>query len=213
MTDLERAQSTIEILKEQYPNASCSLIYNTPLEFLISIRLSAQCTDARVNSVTPSLFSEFKNLEEFSNAEPEKIEPYIYPCGFYKIKSCDIVNMCKIIKNEFGGKIPDNLTDLISLPGIGRKTANLFLGEIFNKPGIVVDTHFIRITKRLGFHCSKNALKIEKIMENLIPPPEMLKFCHRIIAHGRKVCTARSPKCSECCLKKICNYYIDNAKN
>ncbi len=212
MTDMERAQSAVKILKEQYPNASCSLIYNTPLEFLISIRLSAQCTDARVNSVTPSLFADFKNLEEFSNAEPEKIEKYIYPCGFYKIKSCDIVNMCKIIKNRFRGKIPDNLTDLITLPGIGRKTANLFLGEIFNKPGIVVDTHFIRITKRLGFHCSKNALKIEKIMENLIPPLEMLKFCHRVIDHGRKVCTARNPKCYECCLKKICSYYIDKSK-
>lgn len=204
MTNFERAQLMIQILKEMYPNASCSLTYTTPLEFLIAIRLSAQCTDARVNSVTPNLFSEFKNIEDFSNATAEKLEKYIYSCGFYKTKANDIINMCKIIKKNFQGNIPDSLKELTSLPGIGRKTANLFLGEVFGKPGIIVDTHFIRITRRMGFHNSKNAVKIENIMKNLIPESEMLGFCHRIIAHGRTVCTARSQKCSKCKLKNLC---------
>lgn len=213
MTNLERAQSAVKILKEIYPTASCSLIYNTPLEFLISIRLSAQCTDARVNSVTPALFSKFKNLEDFASAKPKELEKYIYSCGFYKIKSKDIVNMCQIIKKNFKGKIPDNLRDLTSLPGIGRKTANLFLGEMFNRPAIIVDTHFIRITKRLGFHNSKNAIQIENIMKNLIYHPDMIGFCHRVIAHGRTICTARSPKCNDCHLKNICNYFVNNIDN
>lgn len=213
MTNLERAQIAVKILKEIYPTASCSLVYRTPIELLISIRLSAQCTDARVNLVTPELFSKFKNLEDFAEAQPEELEKYIYSCGFYKIKSQDIVNMCRIIKKKYGGKIPDNLNDLTSLPGIGRKTANLFLGEIFNRPAIVVDTHFIRITKRLGFHDTENATQIENIMKNLISPPDMLGFCHRIIAHGRKVCTARSPKCNQCYLKNICNYFLNIIDN
>lgn len=208
MTDKEKALIVIEKLKEAYPDAKCSLKYDTPIQFLIAIRLSAQCTDNRVNLVTPALFSRFKKTEDFANANSEEVAKYVHSCGFYRTKSSDIVNMCKIIIDKFGGKIPDNMEELTSLPGIGRKTANLFLGEVYDKPGIVVDTHFIRITARLGFHNIKDAEKIEKIMEKLIPKEEMLSFCHRIVAHGRAVCTAKSPMCSDCCLKLECNQLL-----
>ncbi len=197
-------QKIIEKLKETYPKAECTLNYRTPLECLVAIRLSAQCTDARVNLVTPSLFSKFTTLEDFVNANPENIAQYIYSCGFYKVKSQDIVNMCKKIISDFNGQIPQNLKDLTSLPGIGRKTANLFLGEIYNIPGLVVDTHFIRVTKRLGFHSSDNAVKVEQIMAEIVPPNEMLDFCHRLVAHGRNTCTAHKPVCKNCCLLELC---------
>ncbi len=206
MTNQERAKISVKELQKAYPDARCSLIYTTPLQLLIAARLSAQCTDARVNKVTPLLFSQFKTIENFADSSFEKVEVYVHSCGLYKTKSKDIVNMCKKIISDFSGKIPDTLERLLSLPGIGRKTANLFLSEICGKPAVIVDTHFIRVTQRLGFHNNKNPLKIENIMSHLLPKSESTAFCHRILAHGRLICTARKPKCSECCLQKICKY-------
>jgi endonuclease-3 len=206
MTNEERAKIAVEKLKKEYPNAKCSLIYSTPLQLLIATRLSAQCTDARVNKVTPQLFLAFKTADDFAKVNPEELEKYVHSCGLYKTKSKDIINMCAKIVSCFNGNIPNNLKELTSLPGIGRKTANLFLSEIYGKPAVVTDTHFIRITKRLGFHDSKNPLKVEKIMTELLPKSESTAFCHRIVALGRSICTARSPKCNECCLQKICKY-------
>lgn len=202
-----KAKIVAKKLQKLYPEASCSLNYNSPLELLIATRLSAQCTDERVNKVTPALFEKFKSAQDFADASPEDIVPYIHSCGFFRTKSNDIVNMCKRIVSDFGGKVPDNMEDLTSLAGVGRKTANLVLGMIYGKPGIVVDTHFIRITKRLGFHDTENAEKIEKIMKNLIPPEISQKLCHQIVIHGRNICKAINPKCDECELKSECKYY------
>lgn len=213
MTNQERANLTINKLKKEYPNAKCSLVYSTPLQLLIAARLSAQCTDVRVNKITPALFEKFKTAGDFAASSFEKVEAYIHSCGLYKTKSKDIVNMCRKIISDFNGKIPENLKELVSLPGIGRKTANLFLGEVCGKSAVIVDTHFIRVTQRLGFHNIENPLKIEKIMVKLLPKSESTAFCHRIVAHGRLICTAHSPKCSKCCLLKICKYgskYISN---
>lgn len=207
MTDKKKAIFLIEELKKLYPVPKCTLNFSSPLELLIAIRLSAQCTDERVNKVTPDLFSDYHTLEDFATADPKVIGKYIYSCGFYKTKSENIVDMCKCIINRFGGVIPDNTEDLLSLPGIGRKTANLFLGEVYNKPAIVVDTHFIKVTRRLGFHDTKDPLKIETIMSKYIPPEESLALCHRIVEHGRKICTANSPKCGECCLNNVCREF------
>lgn len=207
MDKKSKVKIIIKKLQQLYPDAKCSLNYSSPLELLIATRLSAQCTDERVNKVTPALFEKFKSVEDFANSSPEKIAPYIHSCGFFRTKSNDIVNMCKKIITDFGGKIPDNMDDLTSLAGVGRKTANLVLGMVYGKPGIVVDTHFIRITKRLGIHNIKNAEKIERIMLMLIPPEISQKFCHQIVLHGRSICKAINPKCSECALRTECEYY------
>ena len=207
MENKEKIAICIEKLKEQYPSAECSLIYNNPLEMLIAARLSAQCTDIRVNMITPSLFKRFPNVHAFAKADLHEIEEYICPCGLYKTKARDIKEMCKKIIEDFNGNVPDNMEDLTSLPGVGRKTANLILGDIFGKPAIVVDTHFIRVTRRIGFHNTKDPLKIEELMKELIPAEESSKFCHRIVSHGRAVCNAREPKCIKCCLKDICDYF------
>lgn len=207
MTNEEKAIVCVETLKKEYPHAECSLVYNTPLEMLIATRLSAQCTDVRVNAVTPALFKQFPDVYSFASADLHDIEEYICPCGLYKTKARDIVEMCKKIINNFGGSIPDNIDDLTSLPGVGRKTANLVMGDIYGMPAVVVDTHFIRITSRLGFHNTKDPIKIERIMADLLPNDESNKFCHRVVMHGRAICNARNPKCSKCCLKKICSYF------
>ncbi len=207
MNRKEKAIFLVDELKKIYPLPKCTLNFSNPLELLIAIRLSAQCTDERVNKVTPALFLRYSTLEDFACADPKDVSKYIYSCGFYKTKSEDIVNMCKNIISRFGGIIPNNIGDLLSLPGIGRKTANLFLGEIYNRPGLVVDTHFIKVTKRIGFHNIKDPLKIEMIMSQYIPPEESLAFCHRIVEHGRKICTAHSPKCNMCLLSSICDRF------
>lgn len=211
MTNKEHMNIIIKKLQNEYPHAKCSLIYNTPLQLLIAARLSAQCTDARVNKVTPKLFSVFKTTDDFAKSSLEEIETYIYSCGLYKTKSQDIINMCKKIISDFNGKIPETLEKLTLLPGIGRKTANLFLSEVYGKPAVIVDTHFMRVTARLGFHNSKNPLKIEKIITQLLPPSKSTAFCHRIVAHGRLICTAHSPKCTRCCLKETCKYALQNS--
>lgn len=201
-------QKIILILKETYPDATCALVYSSPLQLLIAARLSAQCTDKRVNMITPELFSKFKCAKDFAHAAEEEVEAIIKPCGLYKTKAKNIIGMCKKIVSDFNGEVPPKMEDLTSLPGIGRKTANLVRGEIFGKPGIIVDTHFSRVTSRIGFHNLKDPVKIEKEMKKIIPEKETLKFCHRIVIHGRNICKARKPLCEKCPLKKMCDYII-----
>lgn len=206
MTDKEKAKLAVDALKKEYPDAICSLVYTDPLQLLIATRLAAQCTDARVNMVTPKLFATYKNVYEFAEANVEDVEQIIKSCGLYKTKARDIVAMCKVLRDDFNGVVPDNINQLVKLPGIGRKTANLIVGDIFHKPAVVVDTHCIRITSKLGFHNIKDAVKIEKILREILPPDESNDFCHRLVLHGRAVCTARSPKCDKCCMKDFCNF-------
>ena len=204
MTKKQIAQMAVEALKKEYPDAICSLQYTDPLQLLIATRLAAQCTDARVNMVTPELFKRFPTVDDFAKATAEEVAEYIKSCGLYKTKSRDIVEMAKTLKDKFGGAVPDNIDDLITLPGIGRKTANLIVGDIFGKPAVVVDTHFIRITRRLGLHKLKDQKKIEFELRKLLPPEESNDFCHRVVLHGRAVCDARKPKCEMCCMKDFC---------
>lgn len=204
MTKKQRAALAVEALKKEYPDAICSLTYTEPLQLLIATRLAAQCTDARVNMVTPALFERFPTVEDFATATEEEVSEYIKSCGLYKTKSRDIVKMAKVIVEKFGGEVPDTLEELVSLPGIGRKTANLMMGDIYGKPAVVVDTHCIRLTKRLGLHNEKDAKKIEFILRDLLPPEESNDFCHRLVLHGRAVCDARKPKCEGCCMKAFC---------
>lgn len=204
MTKKERAVKAVEILKELYPDAICSLTASAPFELLVAVRLSAQCTDARVNLVTPALFERYKTIEDYANADVKEIETYIHSCGFYKSKAESIVGMAQRILSDFDGKVPDTIEDLITLPGVGRKTANLIVGDIYGKPAIVVDTHCIRITNRLGLVAEKDPKKIEFALKKIIPAEEGSDFCHRIVLFGRDVCSARKPLCDECRMKEIC---------
>ena len=206
MTDKEKAEKAVELLEKEYPDAVCSLVYTDPLQLLIATRLAAQCTDKRVNTVTPALFERFPDAKAFAEANVEEIEALIKTCGLYKTKARDISAMAKMLCSEYGGIVPDTIEELIRLPGIGRKTANLVVGDIYGKPAVVVDTHCIRIT-RLGFHNIKDAARIEKILRPLLPPDKSNDFCHRLVIHGRAVCTARKAICENCCMKEICNHY------
>ena len=171
------------------------------------MRLAAQCTDARVNMVTPALFERFPTLESFAQAQPEEVEPYIHSCGFYRAKARDIVGAARMLIDDFGGRVPDTMEQLLKLPGVGRKTANLILGDVYNVPGsTVVDTHCIRLSNRLGLVDDlKDPVKIEAELRKQLPPEKSSDFCHRLVLHGRAVCTARSPRCEECCLKDVCS--------
>ena len=200
----KRALEAVLRMEQAYPDAFCSLMYNDPLHLLIATRLAAQCTDARVNMVTPALFQRFPNITAFANATPADVEPYIQSCGLYKTKAKDIVALCQKIEKEFGGEVPNTMEGLISLPGIGRKTANLVLGDIYGQPAVVVDTHFTRLCNRLGFVNTKDPKKIEFIMRDLLPADKSNDFCHRAVVHGRAVCTARKAMCQICCLQDIC---------
>ena len=204
MTKSERALAAVEGLEKRYPDAVCSLTYERPYELLISTRLSAQCTDARVNIVTKELFSRYPSLEALAGAELADIEEIIKPCGLFHTKAKDILGISRMLLEEYGGQLPDSLEELTRLPGIGRKTANLIMGDIFGKPAIVTDTHCIRICGRLGLTEGKDPYKVEMALRELIPPEKGSDFCHRLVHFGREVCTARSPKCSECPLKAIC---------
>lgn len=208
MTKKQIALKAVEALKREYPDAICSLTYEDPLQLLIATRLAAQCTDARVNMVTPALFERFKTAEDFANATYDEVAEYIKSCGLYKTKSRDLVELGKMLVSEFGGEVPQTLEDLIKLPGIGRKTANLVMGDIFHQPAVVVDTHCIRITRRLGLHNEKDAKKIEFILRDLLPEDESNDFCHRIVLHGRAVCTARKAMCENCCMGEFCRKKI-----
>lgn len=204
MTKKELALLAVEALKKEYPDAVCSLEYNDPLQLLISTRLSAQCTDARVNMVTPALFARFPTLEAFCEGTEEEIGELIRSCGFYKIKSKDILAACRMIRDEFGGQVPDNIEDLTKLPGVGRKTANLVVGDIYGKPAVVTDTHCIRISGRLGLTKNTDPKKVEDDLRAVLPPEESNDFCHRLVLHGRAVCTARKAMCENCCMKDFC---------
>lgn len=213
MTKKEIALSAVEALKKEYPDAKCSLGYETPLQLLVATRLSAQCTDARVNLVTPALFARFPDAESLAGAEVSEVAEYIKSCGLYKTKSKDLVAMAKMLVSDFGSEVPDNIDDLTTLPGIGRKTANLICGDVYGKPAVVVDTHCIRITTRLGLHKETDQRKIENALRKLLPPEESNDFCHRIVLHGRAVCTARSPKCKDCCMNGFCRMGVKELKN
>ena len=197
----------IEELKQLYPDALCSLEYQKDYELLFSVRLAAQCTDARVNLVTPALFERFPTLEAFAAATPDEVGEYVRSCGFWRAKAKDIVGSAQMLLRDFGGKVPDNMDDLLRLPGVGRKTANLILGDVYGKEGYVCDTHCIRITGRLGItDGSKDPLKVEQQLRKAIPPEESSDFCHRMVLHGRALCMARGPKCGECPLRELCDY-------
>lgn len=194
----------VEALKKEYPDAICSLTYKDPLQLLIATRLAAQCTDNRVNMVTPALFERFKTVSDFAGADVSQVEEYIKSCGLYKTKARDIVLMAQCLESNYNGEVPDTIEELTKLPGIGRKTANLVVGDIFGKPAVVVDTHCIRLTHRLGIHNIKDPKKIEFILRDLLPPEESNDFCHRLVLHGRAVCDARKPKCEICCMNSFC---------
>ena len=193
-------------LEEEYPLAECTLEFKKDYELLFSVRLAAQCTDARVNMITPALFERFPTLQSFADAEPEDVEPYVRSCGFYRAKARDIVASARMLVDNYGGRVPDTMEELLKLPGVGRKTANLILGDVYNVPGsTVVDTHCIRISNRLGLVDDiKDPVRIETELRKQLPPEKSSDFCHRIVLHGRAVCTARKPDCAVCCLKTVC---------
>ena len=198
------ALQVIGLLEKQYPDAKCSLEYSQPHELLIATRLSAQCTDARVNIVTKELFAKFHTIEEFADADIADIEEIVKPCGLYKTKAKSIKEMCIQLRDEHGGILPDTLEGLTKLSGIGRKTANLIMGDIYHKPAVVTDTHCIRITGRLGLVKSKEPAKVEAELWKILPPEKSNDLCHRLVLFGREFCTARSPKCGGCPLRDIC---------
>lgn len=204
MTKKERALNTIEVLKKEYPEAICSLNASNPFELLVAVRLSAQCTDARVNIVTPALFEKYKTLDDYCNADVKDIEKIIHSCGFYKSKAESIIDMAKGVRDRFGGTVPDNIEDLITLNGVGRKTANLIVGDVYGKESIVVDTHMIRIANRIGLVTQKDPKKIEFALKKIVPANEGSDFCHRIVLFGRDICSARKPKCDICPMEFNC---------
>lgn len=207
MTSKAAVNRIIETLKGIYPDGLCSLQYKKDYELLFAVRLSAQCTDERVNKVTPALYARFPTLESFAEADPAEVGEYIHSCGFYNGKARDIVACAQKLVNEYGGRVPGTMEELTGLPGVGRKTANLILGDVFGQPAYVCDTHCIRITGRLGLtDGSKDPLKVERQLRQCIPPEESNNFCHRMVLHGRAVCTARSPKCGECTLRPYCDF-------
>lgn len=206
MTKKQKARRLIELLRENYPDVSCALVYEKPHELLIATRLSAQCTDKRVNLVTPALFKKFPTVNDFANAEVSEIESYIQSCGLYKTKAKDIRAMCVMLRDDYGGRVPDTIEELTKLPGVGRKTANLICGDLYGKPALVCDTHVIRLTNRLGLTDTKDAEKVEKQLAAVVPAEDGLLMCHRLVWHGRLVCAARKPECEKCCLGEICKF-------
>lgn len=208
MTKKERALACVSALKNEYPESICSLQYPDPFHLLVAVRLSAQCTDARVNIVTPALFDRFPTADDFASAEITELETLIHSCGFYHAKAKDLKAMANMLIEEYNRIVPDTIEELIKLPGVGRKTANLIVGDVYGKPAVVTDTHLIRISNRIGLVDTKNTVKIERELKKILPPEESNDFCHRIVLHGRAVCTARKAKCEECCLKDYCKKII-----
>ena len=201
--------SIIEELKRLYPEGICSLNYPKPYELLFSVRLAAQCTDERVNQVTPVLFARFPTLESLAEADVSEVETYIHSTGFFRAKARDIVAASRMLLEVYGGKVPDTMEELLKLPGVGRKTANLILGDVYHVPGVVVaDTHCIRITGRLGLtDGTKDPVKVEQQLRAVLPPEESNDFCHRMVLHGRAVCMARKPDCQSCTLRPWCGFF------
>ena len=201
----EKVSAIIEALKERYPNPVCALHYQKDYELMIAVRLSAQCTDARVNLVTPALFAAYPTLEAMANADISHIEELVHSCGFYKHKARDIVLGCQMLISDYDGKVPGTMEELLKIPGVGRKTANLLLGDLYAVPGSVVcDTHCIRICGRLGLSEGKDPEKVETQLRKILPPEESSDFCHRIVLFGRDICTARNPQCEKCPLALWC---------
>ncbi len=200
-----KVNTIIEILKNKYPDPACALHYETDWQLMIAVRLSAQCTDARVNLVTPALFAAYPTLEDMAQADIADVEEYVHTCGFYKHKARDIVLASQMLLSHHGGKVPGTMEELLALPGVGRKTANLLLGDLYSVPGSVVcDTHCIRICGRLGLSQGKEPEKVEQQLRKILPPEESSDFCHRIVLFGREVCTARNPKCGQCPVSAWC---------
>ena len=208
MTKKERARLLVNALKNEYPDAICSLTADNPFELLVATRLSAQCTDARVNMVTPALFEKYRTLDDYVNADVKDIEDIIHSCGFYHGKARDIIEMARGVRDRFGGVVPDNIEDLTSLQGVGRKTANLIVGDVYGKPAVVADTHLIRLTNRMGLVATKDPKKVEMELKKILPPEESNDFCHRAVLHGRAVCTARKANCENCCANEYCKQII-----
>lgn len=208
MTKKERARLLVDALKNEYPDAICSLTAENPFELLVATRLSAQCTDARVNLVTPALFAKYRILDDYCNAEVTDIEEIIHSCGFYHSKARDIIEMAKGVRDRFGGVVPDNIEDLTSLQGVGRKTANLIVGDVYGKPAVVTDTHLIRLANRMGLVDTRDPKKVEMELRKILPPEESNDFCHRAVLHGRAVCTARKAYCEKCALNEHCKKVI-----
>lgn len=206
MTKEELALEIIGRLKQEYPDAGCTLDYNQAWKLLVSVRLAAQCTDARVNVVVQGLYEKYPDVAALAAAPVEEIEAIVRPCGLGRSKARDISGCMKMLQEKYGGKVPDDFNELLKLPGVGRKSANLIMGDVFGKPAIVTDTHCIRLTNRIGLvDGMKEPKKVEMALWEIIPPEEGSDFCHRLVDHGREVCTARTkPYCDECCLKDIC---------
>lgn len=208
----DRVLGIVEGLKKEYPQAECSLNYDEPYQLLFATRLSAQCTDARVNIVTKELYSRYRTLREIAECDIAELEKIVHPCGVFRMKARDIRAAANMLIEKFGGEVPDTMEELLSLPGVGRKTANLILGDIFKKPAVVADTHCIRISNKLGLCNSTDPKKVELRLKEIVPPDEQNMLCHRFVWHGRAVCSARSPKCEECSIAKFCNTYEKNSK-
>ncbi|WP_302496799.1 endonuclease III [uncultured Flavonifractor sp.] len=209
MKDHQDVIAIVEELKRLYPDALCSLQYPKPYELLFAVRLAAQCTDERVNMVTPALYARFPTLESLAEADVSEVETYIHSTGFFRAKARDIVAAARMLVDVYGGVVPDNMEDLLKLPGVGRKTANLILGDVYKTPGVVVaDTHCIRITGLLGLtDGTKDPVKTEMQLRKILPPEESSDFCHRMVLHGRAVCVARRPDCQNCTLRPWCDHF------
>lgn len=203
----EKALKIVERLEQVYPNAKCSLEYTKPYELLIATRLSAQCTDARVNIVTKVLFEKYPTLESFAQADIKEVEEIVHPCGLFRTKAKSIVELANVLIENYGGELPTTLEELIKLPGIGRKTANLIMGDVYHQPAVVTDTHCIRICKRLGLSVNTEPHKVEKELRAILPPEKSGDFCHRLVNFGRDTCSARSPKCGNCPLRELCSEF------
>lgn len=204
MTKKERVAALRPLLDAAYPEVKCSLNYSTPVEMLIATQMSAQCTDARVNIVTEKLFKKYRSVEDFANADYEELCEDIKSAGFYRNKAKNIIGCCQRLIAAYGGEVPDTMEDLLTLPGTGRKTANLVLGDIFGKPAVVVDTHCMRLAKRIGLTTNTDPAKIEADLKKIVPPDYQLRLCHQFVYHGRAVCTARKPKCDICPIAEVC---------
>ncbi|MBE7038630.1 MAG: endonuclease III [Ruminococcaceae bacterium] len=202
-----------EIFDVVYADAKCSLDYTTEHELLVAVVLSAQCTDNRVNIVTKDLFKKYKSVKDFAKSDIDELEEIVRPCGFYKTKAKNIRALSNIILEKYNGNLPDTMEELIALPGVGRKTANLILGDVFKKPALVIDTHAIRLTGRIGLTKETDPVKIEFDLKKFVPDDYSINFCHQLVYHGRAICNARSPKCEICPITHLCKYYDDRRKN